>query len=532
MSALTLDLGVLGFSKQNLYDAVRTASRGGSARPATQVRYLADYLAHPACSTATIVVEKPYVDRHYIEEYSRYYATSLLAPPPHATRLHFFAQRYARADLLRMLKSAAEGDDAYARIREQLQSVYLGFCVVRPIPSAPIGRTVLRPYRDQSARVFLTTHHHRVHLCGVELKVEGVPFQQQELAVGACATTAIWSALAVTARSTGRRPPTPFEVTDAATRHVLNDRPFPADSGLDLQQALGAVRAHGFAPNTLKPARNPSLFSFAVKTYLRSGFPVVLLLQEAGGYHALTAVGYREETDEESRERGAYFFSDGDRSLHTSGMAYVYVHEDRLGPYARMRWLAADPATAPSVAQPDSGTGEKDMEALRAEEGGVWLAHEPYRDATYGYPNNRMQVYAAIVPLYPKLRLGALGLLKATGDLVPMLRRWNYGVSASVRVDLRFQLSGEYLREILQLGLQPQGRAAELSTKAVLPRYVGLARVLHKDGAFLDAVFDTTDVLREEPPCSRMLALLALAESHSQSVKDFVSAHVPHGVAV
>ena len=82
-----------------------------------------------------------------------------------------------------------------------------------------------------------------VHLAGLRLRVRGIPFQQQEQAVGACATTAIWSALARVMRSDGGRAPTPFAVTEAATKHYVSDRAFPAAAGLEPRQILEAALA-------------------------------------------------------------------------------------------------------------------------------------------------------------------------------------------------------------------------------------------------------------------------------------------------
>lgn len=90
-------------------------------------------------------------------------------------------------------------------------------------------------------------------MAGIELTVRGVPFQQQEVAVGVCATTAIWVALAAAARSVGHRSPTPNQITEAATRHILTNRAMLADGGLDLTQLLESIRANGYEPYLMKP---------------------------------------------------------------------------------------------------------------------------------------------------------------------------------------------------------------------------------------------------------------------------------------
>jgi hypothetical protein len=176
---------------------------------------LAGYLGANGLSVQTMVVESPYVDRHYIEEYSRYYASSFRPPPPATVRIHCFAEPWTDEQLDSAVTAVAGGDEQREALQNRLQASYRGYVVVRPLPYAPIGRSVLAVYSDKPSRQF-TTQPHRVHLLGLELVVDGVPFQQQEVAVGACATTAMWSALAVVSRSTGSRGPTPYQITEAA----------------------------------------------------------------------------------------------------------------------------------------------------------------------------------------------------------------------------------------------------------------------------------------------------------------------------
>jgi hypothetical protein len=66
--------------------------------------------------------------------------------------------------------------------------------------------------------------------------------------------------------------------------------------------------------------------------------------------------------------------------------------------------------------------------------------------------------------------------------------------------------------------------------QAVLPRYVGVARFYQNEGAFMDAVFDTTDILRSEPCYSRLLALVALVPTHREPARAFVAKEVPHAI--
>jgi len=229
-----------------------------------------------------------------------YYARKLSPPSPHASRLHIFKHNFGPTQFQAMLQAAAAGQqDA---IEKDLNEQYLGYVTVRPIPSAPIGRTVLAHYGVTENRWYQpASTRHEAHLCGLALHITSLPFQQQDRAVGACATTAAWAALARAARASGRRAPTPFAVTSAATRHQVSDRDFPADGGLELAQLTTAIRELGFAPYTLKAsAESFGTFVFTLKTYVRSGVPAVLYLSdEQGEYHAVTVAGYKCSVDQQ-----------------------------------------------------------------------------------------------------------------------------------------------------------------------------------------------------------------------------------------
>ena len=291
---------------QAIQEEIRLASRSrADAEPCDQVRYLESYLRKHEEPARTLVVEWPYVDRHYLEEYSGYYATELRPPSTKTTRLHVFSRDFEQDDFDAWLNLAATAGPESAEA--QMQPSYMGFIVVRPIPGAPIGRTVLAPYAEKNGRVLVPAEtEHRIHLCGLDLKVRGVPFQQQDQAVGACATTALWSALARVMRADGARAVTPLAVTSAATQRIEAGRAFPAISGLELPQMLDAIRAFGYSPHLFEPTYERAMFQLALKCYLRSGIPVILELHydtKPLERHAVTVVGFREAAIKEEAAR-------------------------------------------------------------------------------------------------------------------------------------------------------------------------------------------------------------------------------------
>lgn len=83
---------------------------------------------------------------------------------------------------------------------------------------------------------------HEAHLHGLTLQVPSLPFQQQDQGLGACATTALWCALARVTRADGGRAVTPLDVARAAP--TARGSLVTASTGLDLDQMTGTVRRH------------------------------------------------------------------------------------------------------------------------------------------------------------------------------------------------------------------------------------------------------------------------------------------------
>jgi hypothetical protein len=471
-------------------------------REPAQVEYLRSYLRDAEMSAQTIVVERPYVDRHYLEEFTAFYATSLHAPRPHITRLHVFNK--APEAIEGLFAEAARGNLKAAEAG--LGEAYLGFVGVRPLPSAPIGRTVLKPYGEIQARVFdPASTRYDVHLMGIHLAVSGLPFQQQEQAVGACATTAMWIALSRAARADGNRAPTPYAVTAAANRHLVRDRPLPALAGLDLEQMTAAIREMGHSPYLVKPVPGSfHTFLATVVCYLRSGIPVVLILNEKdqASDHAVTLAGFRHEDDEHPSPAIVVDLdgAGGSRRLSFKGVSRVFVHDDRYGPYMKMTLEASD--------------GDKDRPILKR----VTAA------GTDAAKDLQAHIYRALIPLYPKLRLTATELMNVAGELQPLFRRLVGPANHDkLSVETRFTLSGRYLREIYELGIDPE-RVGTFVRSALLSRYVGVVRFFVDGKAVGDVICDTTDIGRPVPPNAPVIGLLAFNPDHVARFKEYAAA--------
>ena len=117
-------------------------------------------------------LEDPYIDRDYSADYVQFYARTFRAHERHCKRIHFFTRDIT--PLLREPLSTA----GLERIGNFAAHTYCGFCVVRPLSEAPIGRTVLLARVgdrfDMEATVTCRADFD-AHLLGVKLQVTGAP---------------------------------------------------------------------------------------------------------------------------------------------------------------------------------------------------------------------------------------------------------------------------------------------------------------------------------------------------------------------
>ena len=489
------DVTCCAFSKEAFFEQVRRGSRAREgSQPNQQTRFLANHLEQQGAQT--LIIEDYYIDRHFMEEFSLYYARCFTPLQHHCKRIHVFGKVIDDASVTELMESAASGQ--VTAVTQTLQESYLGYVVVRPLPSVPVGRTILSHPKDNPDRVFEAVSTSRVHFLGFELSVRGLAFQQQDLAVAACATTAVWSALQRACRTDGARQPTPPAITQAAVRHFIpQGRPFPS-SGLTTEQVCEAFRYFEYAPEIFQVGFSPLDFLCTLNVYLRSGIPVVMALQEEEDGHAVTVIGYR-RTDPKEVTVGARRIS-----VYNLGYDKVYMHDDRLGPYARatirLPQLAGNTLGAPQVEDPERDRLELEI---------------PWPDGGI----ERRTIKLGLVPLYQKLRTSASELLESAGFLLPLVEDGFSEPGNKLGIELFFDRSGTYLKSLYDSNLNPE-RLAQLQRRVSLSRYVGVVRCYVNDQKVIDVIWDTTDRLRVEHYYEHVLALVGFVEANWHKTKE------------
>ena len=282
-----------------------------------QLNYLYRYL-NDLCANS-VILEREYLDKDYLEDYLKYYAKCFRNKGPKCARLHFFSIYVDHSVLNDVLAHGPQ-----SRYYRPLCDSYLGFIVVKPLPMTFIGKTCLKHYpkiNQLSTKKVCITRKYDVDMFGVKLSVDTVAFQEQDKVVSACATTAIWVALHASSWSNEKQIPACSEITGNALNHIVGSNNSFPNKGLTNKQILRALDIAGLRYYNEALDENALTHDFfdTVKCHIDSDIPLLLgakIKTCSGkdlGRHAVTIIGYSIENGEQT----------------------LYIHDDRLGPFAR-----------------------------------------------------------------------------------------------------------------------------------------------------------------------------------------------------
>jgi hypothetical protein len=469
-------LSVCQFSEQEITDRL---GRG------TASRYLASYLEE--LGVTSILDEDHYVDRHFVEDFTSYYARSFNAPNPHCGRLHFFKD-IDSDHLAEQLKTAYRSEADRQTVEIALQTRYAGFVVRRPLTGARIGRTVLCTYdSDNARRHYTVVRSYKVNVSGIRFEVRGLAYQQQDRGAAVCASTALWSALQQVASLSGNRTPTPSEITRAAAS------PFPVSQGLGSSQMATALSTLGYGAELLAPNMGSELFRAKLVACLLSHLPVILLLRNERGGHAVTVTGFSDP-----RELAKVIINPGlPPLLMKSGSTDVlYVHDDNLGSHAHYELFET------SDKAPRLGLGWLRLPKPRKPK------TEPQLMLRRGRTNkpplswwkvDELTIVGALVPKPLKLRLPIDDLFLSLVQLRRLIEQELPGLE--LHYSARFATGVNYRDELFHHTFNDDDKQ-DFHERLALPRFVGVISVLYGNSLWVDVILDVSEVAREpgKPP--------------------------------
>ena len=296
-----------------------------------QINFIYTYLSE--LGATTVLLESDYVDRDYLEDYSRYYVKCFHRYGERCARLHFFKNDFDHQHFSKVFSS----DDSFTIVKK-LQENYLGYMVVKPLPKTFIGKTCLQYYPsfDDVSYKKLIKKSYTANLFGIELKVDSIAFQEQDKILSACATTSIWSAIHASKQRHSNSILSSGEITLSAINHIKDSSNSFPNKGLTNKQILRALDTQKFRNHQVNiPTFDKKSFDNCfgiIKSYIDSDIPVILganvykingtELEKLGG-HAVTILGYKDKGDERA----------------------LYIHDDRIGPFARVSFNKIDEIT-------------------------------------------------------------------------------------------------------------------------------------------------------------------------------------------
>lgn len=259
-----------------------------------------------ALGAQSAVLEYRYIDQDYRDEHSRFYSTTFRRYPSITHRLHFF-----RLALPAELMSA----DQPARFADR---EYLGYTVLRPVPGAPVGRTMLRPHEDVESYVTCLADE-AVNLLGEELEVRAAPFMAQDAQLSICAHADLWMVLQYHHLAFGTPRVLPGHIADAVPNDIGRDKPSTALSLYQISVAAGRLGLPALVYGLNPPPEGESMFRIACR-YLNSGLPVIV----GGDGHAFVLTGYQRVRAGQPDERIRFFRHDDESGPYDAVENYLF----------------------------------------------------------------------------------------------------------------------------------------------------------------------------------------------------------------
>jgi hypothetical protein len=365
---------VVPYSTPTLVSLLAAKTTHDSVNCKQHISYFHNYFAD--LSARTIVSESDYVDHDYLEDYASYYVKCFHDYERKCVRLHFFQESFLKDEFKAALV------DHNSPLLQKICNSYLGFIVVKPLPKTIVGRTCLKTYESQDVRFYPITREYKTSLFGINLVVKTLAYQEQDRVAAACATSALWSVFHGTGMLFQHAIPSPIEITKAALEKSPAETRNLPNTGLTFEQRGYAVRDIGLDPLIVK-AKNEYILKSTAYGYMRAGIPIYFSIQLYNGTttiggHGVALTGYRLNCNGPVPMNRTGFL------LKASRIEKIYVHDDQVGPFARMQF------DGKTVAITDPKAGPINLPSL----GCSWFNG-----------TGRAVPVAILIPLYHKIRI-------------------------------------------------------------------------------------------------------------------------------
>jgi hypothetical protein len=416
-------------------------------------RYIESYvLGFCDGNSVSAIVEYNYTDKDYLIDYSYYYSRCFEDIHKKVIRIHFFC---CDTKQLESSFSAVLDNPIYdqSKVQQDLNDCYVGFATIKPITRNSLGRSIFKPYpehdqndRRRSFSVYCDTI---VNVAGISLKLNALPFQEQDMNVAACATTSVWVALNALRRVFDHGSYySQYELTNTAfdTFDDSVGRKFP-NEGLTDHQILYLLKKIGYDPvyYFVENENNLSIDNI-ITSHTDMGIPLLCFLkltsQESVDYHLVTISGFKTEADH--RE-----------------IVELYVHDDQIGFYSKVEF--------------EDNNRKKWINE--------WITE---------YNMDKVELVAIVAPLYHKIRISYTSIEAYINSVFPDLKFDAYLKTISC---LREILRNNHTKNTTYTMIKKDGNNTNYSFREVMlemmPKYLWIAK-LKEHGNTVYVVFDAT----------------------------------------
>lgn len=455
---------VVPFSKENFYYTIEksTLATLECIHNKAQLDYIYAYAVRMGAKT--IVVEGNYIDKSYLEDYSAYYVKCFKKYQREVNKIHFFKNEFSRNDL----DSILNNNDTVAI--KTLQDSYIGFTTIKKLPFTFIGKTCLRSLEAEGHRHFATLRKYEVNLFGIDLEIEALAYQEQDSTVCACATSSLWSIFHSTGKLFQHPIPSPVEITKIATDQASSDTRIFPNKGLNLKMIAQGIKNIGLEPYKIQ-IDNVNALKASIYAYLKANIPMLMGFalqnkitnQLLSVNHAVAVIGYNmfnNETEQHSPFK-----------LKAFNINKIYVHDDQVGPYARMEIVDDVDGLGPVLS---TSFGKN-----------VQTKNEPYVSIPF----------ALSIPLYKNIRIPFNSILKDTIIFNDFIRYFSnkFNKDWNFEWDIYLQSSKQLKSYILNDEYSILNNPKDILTKS-LPSYVWCCDIILNKNIVLKVLFDATDI--------------------------------------
>lgn len=253
----------------------------------------------------TVVQEGYHIDRSFRDTYYMYFSNQHFQIKRYSRRLSFFKGAY---DVEKYFDIS--DDDA---IGKELESNFIGCCVINPLVAGAIGRTLVNPLYTLSNKeniAYMRLSDFAVHIYGRTFTVRAFPYRMQDEETMCCAEVTLLNLLEYYSNSyNDYKVVVPSEIIENEQKHS-HERVLPA-RGITYPVLTKVLSEFGFSPRLYNISAIDSFKYSSVSRedelkrwlhyYIESGIPVAINLVPigiTGTGHSMVCIGHGEAKEE------------------------------------------------------------------------------------------------------------------------------------------------------------------------------------------------------------------------------------------